>query len=137
MADRDTEFLLRSLTAATRDLCAVLKNGLNTGVIKVQEGFEDMIEGPMGAVTMITDQLPGGPARTWTGEIHESEVKVEWVETMGDERHETPATGVRLTHLPTGIIREAMSSGDRDRNKEIAWRSLEGAVEKRYREMNV
>lgn len=136
MPERDTEFLLKSLTSASRDLCAVLKNGINTGVVKIQPGFEDMIEGPMGAVVMITDNLPGGTPQ-WTGQLSEDEVRVEWVETVGDERHESPATGCRLTHLPTGIVREAFSTGDRDRNKASAWKSLEQAVEKRYAQMGV
>ena len=132
----DNDVLLNNLANSARDLCTVLKNGMTNGIIKVQPGYESMVEGPMGAVTMITDMIEG-KAPEWTGELDESEVRTEWIHSVGDERHETEATGCRLTHLPTGIVREAMSTGNRDRNKASAWGSLVKAVEKRYQEMRV
>lgn len=136
MADEDTEFLLRSLTSSVRDLCQVLHNGMENGIIKVEAGYEDMVFGPMGAVTMITDQLPGGEP-VWTGELHESEVKVEWIQTAGDDLHNSKPTGVQLIHKPTGITRQVLSKGDRDANKAVAWDSLQKAVAKRYSERSV
>lgn len=134
MADNDV--MLTMLTSSARDLCQVIENGISTGIIKITEGYEDMVTGPMGAVKHITDQLPGG-APQWTGELHEDEVEVERIQTIGDDRHETGPTGCRLTHKPTGITREAQGSGDFDRNKQSAWLSLAKAVEKRYAEMGV
>lgn len=131
--DDDT---LIQLTNASRILVQVIENGMSTGIVSIQDGYRDMITGPMGVVKAITDQLPGGSG-IWTGSLSEDEVKTEWINTIGDDLHSSPATGVRLTHRPTGIIREAASSGDRDRNKGIAWLSLEKAVAKRYRELNV
>jgi hypothetical protein len=132
----DTEAMLHNLASSSRDLCAVLKNGMTTGIIKVQPGYESMIEGPMGAVTMITDMIDGKTPE-WTGSLDEAEVEVEEIMTVGDERHETGPTGCKLTHKPTGIVRVAEGSGNFDRNKESAWGSLSKAVEKRYREMKV
>jgi hypothetical protein len=127
---------LTALISASRNLCQVIDNGLTTGVIKVEEGYEDMISGPVGVVRMITDQLPGGKYQ-WKGSLSEDEVKTEWVDTPGDERYQTSPTGCQLTHKPTGIVRQSFSMGNRERNKDVAWRSLEDAVAKRYTDLRV
>jgi hypothetical protein len=123
--------LMAELVSASRNLCQVIENGLLTGIIDIQDGYEDMLTGPVGVVRMITETMPGGGYQ-WSGELRENEVQVEWVATIGDDIHNSPATGVRLTHRPTGIVREANSSGDKERNRASAWRSLEAALAKRY-----
>jgi hypothetical protein len=126
--------LLMELAAASKTLVTVVDNAATTGII--ESGYEDMLLGPAGVVKLILERCPGGQA-AWDGTLDEREVREESIETAGDIRYQSEPTGVRLKHLPTGIVRESQSKGDYEDNKSVAWRALTEAVNRRYREMRV
>jgi protein subunit release factor A len=103
----------------------------------IEPDYEDMLLGPAGVVKMVLDRCPGSGAQVWDGQLDGREVREEVIETAGDIQYQSKPTGVRLKHLPTGIVRESQSKGDYEDNKRVAWDALTSAVDKRYREMHV
>lgn len=68
-------------------------------------------------------------------EIKESDLKVEYYRGSGPggQHRNVTETGVRIRHLPTGIVVQACESRSQARNREIALERLSQALKRRAR----
>jgi ribosome-associated protein len=68
-------------------------------------------------------------------EIKESELRIEFFRGTGPggQHRNVTESAVRIRHLPTGIVAQASESRSQSRNREMAMKRLQDALEKRER----
>lgn len=68
-------------------------------------------------------------------EIRESDIQVEFFRGSGPggQHRNVTETGVRIRHLPTGIVAQACENRSQARNREVAMERLRQALERRSR----
>ncbi|WP_298435238.1 peptide chain release factor-like protein [Geobacter sp.] len=68
-------------------------------------------------------------------EIRDSDLKIEFIRGSGPggQHRNVTETGVRIRHLPTGIVVQASESRSQARNREVAMERLRKALERRAR----
>lgn len=72
-------------------------------------------------------------------EIRDADLKVEYYRGSGPggQHRNVTETGVRIRHLPTGIVVQACESRSQARNREIALERLRQALERRARRVKM
>ena len=70
-------------------------------------------------------------------EIKESDLKIEFFRGSGPggQHKNVTDSAVRIRHLPTGIVAQAAESRSQARNREMAMKRLEEALERRERKI--
>ena len=70
-------------------------------------------------------------------EIKESDLKIEFYRGSGPggQHRNVTDSAVRIRHLPTGIVAQAAESRSQARNREMAMKRLEEALERRERKI--
>jgi protein subunit release factor B len=68
-------------------------------------------------------------------EIRESDIQIEFFRGSGPggQHRNVTETGVRIRHLPTGIVVQASENRSQSRNREVALERLREALERRSR----
>lgn len=116
--------LFRLLVERTRVLVTVC----DQAAAVLSEEFEDMVSGPLRSVQQVLAMIPlEGP---WDGTWRESDTTIEYF------RHEThldgEARGVRMTHIPTGLIVETYQRQTKTGNETLAREALQKRVAARW-----
>lgn len=68
-------------------------------------------------------------------DIRDSDLKIEFIRGSGPggQHRNVTETGVRIRHLPTGIVVQASENRSQARNREVALERLRKALERRAR----